>query len=102
MNKHDKRTHHRGFYQSKANREIMPLHDLITVSRTSTLQRSYPYVHFIEDLRESQEVVDAKPVETKEIVKGDPKRVISDITDGKKIEDLSKKKPADRMRREFR
>ena len=80
----------------------MPLHDLITVSRTSTLQRSYPYVHFIEDLRESQEVVDAKPVETKEIVKGDPKRVISDITDGKKIEDLSKKKPADRMRREFR
>ena len=53
----------------------MPLHDLITVSRTSTLQRSYPYVHFIEDLRESQEVnVDAKPVETEEIVKGGTKR----------------------------
>ena len=86
MNKHDKRTHHRGCYPSKANREIMPLHDLITVSRTSTLQRSYPYVHFIENLRKSQEVnVDAKPVETEEIVKGGTKRVISDITDGKKL-----------------
>ncbi|MCW7079363.1 MAG: hypothetical protein OCU22_09610 [Canidatus Methanoxibalbensis ujae] len=74
MNKHDKRTHHRGFYPSKANGEVMPLHDLMTVSRTSTLQRSYPHVHFIEDLRKSQEVVDAKPVETEEIVKGDPKR----------------------------
>ncbi len=42
--KHDKRTHHRGCYPSKANREVMPLHDLMTVSRTSTLQRSYPYV----------------------------------------------------------
>jgi len=28
---------------------------------------------FIEDLIESHEVVDAKPVETEEIVKGDPK-----------------------------
>ena len=46
---------------------------LVWDSRTSTLQRSYPYVHFIEDLRKSQEVVDAKPVETEEIEKGDPK-----------------------------
>jgi len=31
-----------------------------------------PYVHFIEDLRKSQvKIVDAKPVGTKEIVKGD-------------------------------
>jgi len=48
--------------------------EVILAFRTSTLQRSYPYVHFIEDLRESQEVVDTKPVETEEIVKGDPKR----------------------------